>query len=93
MAAAHNTPPSPPIDLRMVGIRLGDTLTWWDDGSITCVVTQLYPSEVRFRGRLMSLSAAAEVVAGYATSGPLYWHYEGQSLSQRRNEYREWHRR
>ena len=88
-----STPPIPHIDLHMIGIRLGDTLTWFDDPAITCVVTQLYPSEVKFNGELMSLSAAAGHVAGYSASGPQLWTFEGQTLSQRRNQFREWHSR
>ena len=88
-----STSPSPPIDLYMVGIRLGDELVWWDDPSTTCMVTQLYPTEVKFKGELMSLSAAAGAVVGYSVSGPQFWCFEGQSIDQRRATFREWHQR
>ena len=86
------TTPRPPIDLRMVGIRVGDTLTF-RGSTVTCIVTQLYPSEVRYKGQLMSLSAAAIEVLGVDASGPQHWEFEGQTLSERRDEFRAWHSR
>ncbi len=86
----------PPIDLKMIGIRIGDQLQFYSDPTVTCIVTQLYPSEVRYKGRLLSLSAAAEEVlnaSGAYGGGPDYWAFEGQTLDQRRREFAEWHSR
>tara|TARA_Y100000590_G_C15692379_1_gene1003896 strand:+ start:662 stop:1261 length:600 start_codon:yes stop_codon:yes gene_type:complete len=82
----------------MVGIVAGTTLEFYDDPSITCVVKNA--KQVEFDGEETSLSRSAskvligrlqdssEIVPGYLISnairGPIYWYFEGESLSQRR---------
>ena len=61
----------PRIDLEMIGIRLGDRLTLAADETKSCIVTRLYPTEVRYDGELLSLTAAAKkAMAAEDANGP-----------------------
>lgn len=86
-----STPPRPHIDLEMIGIRLGNVLSLYGQPGILCVVTRLYPSEVRYDGQLLSLSGAASAATGTDANGPQLWTYQGETLSERRNRFRDWH--
>ena len=84
----------PDIDLAMVGIRLGDELTLAYDDTKTCIVTRLYPTEVKYDGELLSLTAAARrAMDAEDANGPQDWTYQGQTINQRRAAFREWHER
>ena len=84
----------PRIDLEMIGIRLGDTLTLAADETKTCIVTQLYPTEVKYGEELLSLSAAAAKAMDVDdANGPREWMFEGQTIDERRSVFREWHQR
>jgi T5orf172 domain-containing protein len=71
----------------------GSTLQSVFDDEITCQVS--YPRKVVFRSQECSLSASALVVArekGFqwdVISGPSYWKYEDQTLSERRDAVEE----
>ena len=84
----------PDIDFRMVGVQLGDELTLRADHSRTCIVTQLYPTEVRYMGELLSLSAAAARALGTDdANGPREWEFESDTIDDRRTAFRQWHER
>ena len=84
----------PRIDLEMIGIRLGDRLILAADETKTCIVTRLYPTEVRYDGELLSLTAAAaKALDAEDANGPRDWTFEGQTISERRDTFREWHNR
>lgn len=85
----------PAIDLRMVGIRPGDTLTLKGNATETCVVVDPAPTcQVAYRGQVMSLTGAAVKARNNTHSnGPEWWTFEGQTISDRRDEFREWHLR
>ena len=84
----------PRIDLEMIGIRLGDKLTLAADEIKTCIVSRLYPTEVRYDGELLSLTAAAAKAMGTDdANGPRDWMFEGQTIDDRRTVFREWHLR
>lgn len=84
----------PDIDLGMVGIRLGDVLTLTSDHSKTCIVTRLSPTQVKYGDELLSLTAAAKrAMNADDANGPRDWTFEGQTISERRDAFREWHNR
>ena len=84
----------PRIDLEMIGIRLGDKLVLAGDETKTCIVTQLYPTEVKYGEELLSLSAAAARAMDVEdANGPREWMFEGQTIDERRSVFREWHQR
>ena len=83
----------PNIDLEKVGIRLGDILSLRDQPDITCIVTQLYPTQVAYDGQLLSLSAAAQKARNVnAANGAVEWTFEGKTLDQRRRNFEDWHK-
>lgn len=84
----------PAIDLSMVGIRPGDILTLRGDATKTCVVVDPAPTcQVAYNGEVLSLSAAAAKARGTDdANGPQLWTFEGKTLSDRRDEFRRWHR-
>lgn len=79
----------PPFAFTMIGLKPGDELTSAFDDAITCTVSS--DKKVLFRQELMSLSAAALIVAhekGYAWSviqGPQYWKHDGSTLAELRD--------
>ena len=84
----------PDIDLGMVGIRLGDVLTLTSDHAKTCIVTRLSPTQVKYGNDLLSLTAAAaRAMDADDANGPRDWTFEGQTISERRDAFREWHNR
>jgi T5orf172 domain len=81
----------PPFAFSMIGLKPGDELVFSTiSNQITCVVHS--DKKVLFNGAVMSLSAAALEVAhkeGYqwsAIQGPLYWMWQGKTLSELRSE-------
>ena len=84
----------PDINLAMVGIRLGDQLTLAYDDTKTCIVTRLYPTQVKYGDELLSLTAAArKAMDAEDANGPRDWVFEGQTISARRDAFRQWHQR
>ena len=73
----------------MVNIDPGETLKFKLDDSIECKV--LNDREVEFRGKVMSLSASADLVLQAmgkewkAVPGPDYWEYGGETLAYLRD--------
>ena len=85
--------PTPNIDLEKVGIRLGDILTLHADPNITCIVTRLYPTQVAYDGKLLSISAAAQQAKNVnSANGAMEWAFEGKTLDQRRQDFEAWHK-
>lgn len=78
----------PAVKLVALGILPGAVLSLSRDESITATVID--DARVKFQGEILSLSAAALKALhslGYSTpaaSGPGYWMYEGELLSDRR---------
>ena len=78
----------PSVKLASLGIKPGSTLVLSRDESITSIVVD--DSKVEFLGEVQSLSSAALRALhslGYSTpaaSGPGYWMFEGELLSDRR---------
>lgn len=80
------------LDLEMIGVRVGDTLNFWNDDEITCVVVKTYRPRVYYEGEIMSLSGAAQKVTGLsAAQGAACWTFEGELLRDRRLRCEEYH--
>lgn len=73
------------FDFVMVDIPEGAELTFVDREEIACRVVQLKPPRVEYNGMVMSLSSSARsVLGGAAVNGTLYWKYQGETVSERR---------
>ncbi|MDE0200506.1 MAG: hypothetical protein OXK78_20030 [Caldilineaceae bacterium] len=83
----------PNIDLEMIGIPVGATLTLRRRDDVECVVVGLSPPEIVYEGEVVSLSAAAERAYGKERVGTTieYWLYKGESLGERRRRFEAYH--
>ena len=78
------------FNFSMVNIQPGATLQFAKDNTITCVVHD--DRKIKFRDKITSLSDAADIVLremGYdwsAAQGPVWWMYQGKTLSELRHE-------
>ena len=91
-----STQREPNIDLEMIGVPMGATLTLHDSPTQTCIVVQLNgPPRVARAGIVQSLSAAAQsaLQLDYQPNGALHWEYNGELLQARRERYEEYYRR
>lgn len=83
----------PPLKLDSIGIKPGDLLTLSRDETVTATVAD--GNKVVFDGQIISLSEAALralQAKGYKTpaaSGPGYWMFDGELLSDRRHRLEE----
>lgn len=69
----------PPINFRECGIPVGSKLVFIKDSSI--VVTVRTDRKVEYNGELTSLSRISDDFLGYSTSGPQYFTYNGELVS------------
>lgn len=80
---------TPRFNFESVSILPGSILEYSSDSNITCVVQDA--SHVEFQGELISLSRAALMAnamrggTARALQGPIYWLFEGETLSARRD--------
>ena len=78
------------FNFEMINIQPGTILNFVKDTTITCEVHD--DRKVKFRDKITSLSDAADIVLkemGYdwsAAQGPIWWSYQGKSLSELRRE-------
>ena len=78
------------FNFEMINIQPGTILNFVKDNTITCEVHD--DRKVKFRDKITSLSDAADIVLremGYdwsAAQGPIWWSYQGKSLSELRRE-------
>lgn len=74
-----------PFRFSMVNISPSEVLTFKKDSNIKCVVAN--DKQVKFRGKTMSLSAAAgRAIGGTGKySGPDFWMYNDETLNDRRD--------
>ena len=78
------------FNFEMINIQPGTILNFVKDTTITCEVHD--DKKVKFRDKITSLSDAADIVlreVGYdwsAAQGPIWWSYQGKSLSELRRE-------
>jgi len=78
------------FNFEMINIQPGTILNFVKDNEITCEVHD--DRKVKFRDKITSLSDAADIVLkemGYdwsAAQGPIWWSYQGKSLSELRRE-------
>ena len=76
------------FNFEMINIQPGTILNFVKDNAITCEVHD--DRKVKFRDKITSLSDAADIILkemGYdwsAAQGPIWWSYEGKSLSELR---------
>ena len=76
------------FNFEMINIQPGTILNFVKDTTITCEVHD--DRKVKFRDKITSLSDAADTILkemGYdwsAAQGPIWWSYEGKSLSELR---------
>lgn len=83
----------PPLKLHSIGINPGDVLTLSRDENVTATVVE--GNKVLFEGQTLSLSDAALRALrakGYkapAVSGSVYWMFDGELLSDRRQRFEE----
>ena len=77
-------PKRPPFKFSMVDIPVGEFLQWADDPEIQCEVTE--GNRVLYEGRAYSLSGLAKELKQFESTpaGPMYWIYDGETLSERR---------
>lgn len=75
----------PPFRFSMVGLRPGDVVAFAQDPDKRATVVD--DSHIEHEGVTSSLSALAEQLtgAGHALQGPLYFAYEGELLTDRRD--------
>ena len=83
----------PRIDLEIVGIPVGATLTLRGRDDVSCVVVALNPPEIVYGDEVVSLSGAAERAYGKERVGTTieYWLYRGESLGERRRRFEAYH--
>ena len=83
----------PRIDLEMVGIPVGATLTLRGRDAVACVVVCLNPPRIAYGDEVVSLSRAAQRAYGKEQVGTTIeqWLYEGESLGDRRRRYEAYH--
>ena len=73
---------------RLADVPVGAVITFSKDSSVTATVVD--DKRIDFEGNVTSTSAAAQIILNRmgwnwsAVQGPLYWDYEGESLSERR---------
>ena len=73
---------------RLADVPIGAVISFSKDSSITATVVD--DKRIDFEGNVTSTSSAAQLVLNRmgwnwsAVQGPLYWDYEGESLSERR---------
>ena len=78
------------FNFSMVNIQPGATLQFAKDTTITCVIHD--DKKIKFRDKITSLSDAADIILremGYdwsAAQGPVWWMYQGKTLSELRHE-------
>ena len=78
------------FNFEMINIQPGTILNFVKDNAITCEVHD--DRKVKFRDKITSLSDAADIVLremGYdwsAAQGPVWWMYQGKTLSELRHE-------
>lgn len=77
-----------PFQFSMIGLVPGDEVSFVKNPSL--IATVVDDSHVEYQGEVCSLSALAARFLGKETSrgvqGPLHFAYEGETLSQLRNE-------
>ena len=75
----------PPFKFSMVGLKPGDVVAFAQDPDKQATVVD--DSHVEYEGVTSSLSALAEQLTGvgHALQGPLYFAYEGELLTERRD--------
>ena len=73
-----------PFNFRMVGLKKDDEIYFNDKKTIKAKVVD--NKRIEYKGDITSLSAAATKELGYkyTVQGPLYWMYDGETLSERR---------
>ena len=79
------------FNFQMLGIEAGTVLHFKKDNTITCEVVN--DTQVRFRGKVMSLSGSADIVLremgydwGSTSRGPSWWCVDGNTLTELRTE-------
>ena len=87
----------PELDLEMIGVPLGAQVTFHDDDDTTCIVTQLSPPEVVYKGKVYTLYEATMLAFGsgetFWNGSSLYWRMGGETLHERRQRYAAYHRK
>ncbi len=83
----------PDIDLEMIGIPVGATLTLRGLDDIECVVVRLSPPGIVYEGEVVRLSRAAQRAYGKERVGTTheFWLYGGESLGERRRRFEAYH--
>lgn len=86
--------PKPNLDLEMIGVPLGATLTYIEDENITCVVSKLSPPEVVIEGKNQRLDDATCMVISTSFYGgsSWYWKFDDETLLDRRRRFEAYHR-
>ena len=74
-----------PFRFSEVGIPIGATLTFVENPELTAEVVE--DRKIRFDGKVTSLSRSAQDIKGFdhPVQGTLWWMYEGERLSDRRD--------
>ena len=83
----------PNIDLEMIGIPIGATVTLRGRDDVACVVVGLNPPRIVYGDEVVSLSRAAQRAYGKERVGTTIekWLYGDESLGDRRRRFEAYH--
>ena len=83
----------PRIDLEMIGIPVGATVTLRGRDDVVCVVVGLNPPRILYEGEEVSLSRAAQRAYGRDQVGTTIdqWLYGKETLGDRRRRFEAYH--
>ena len=83
----------PNLDLEKIGLRPGDILTLVNDADVSCMVVRPSPPQVVYDGHTTSLTSACNQAYGVNWNDPAaVWVFEGETLSERRQRFQDYHR-
>lgn len=79
----------PPVNFSKCGIPVGAELVFVEDPSIVAIVVS--DRKVQYGEEITSLSAISDSVKGYSTSGPQFFSYKGETISDiaKRTQWKE----
>ncbi len=85
--------PKPNLDLEMIGVPPGATLSFWNQPNITCVVVSQSPPRVAYGKDVISLTEAVRraTKSNGVFQGPAYWKYDDELLTERRKRFEQYH--
>lgn len=79
----------PPVNFTKCGIPIGAELEFIEDPSVIAIVVS--DRKVQYKEEITSLSAISDSIKGYSTSGPQFFAYKGETISDiaKRTQWKE----